>query len=369
MNDKYKCDTCNTTYKTKAHYAQHLKTLKHNKNILKSFLCKKCNKMYTSQYTYDRHVSQTHTNDQGSNLDLDDDRIIDKQLVHRQDRVQDTVMSKYDKDLEMLKTVFELKHKNVIQKYEKDLMVKDFEKKLLVEKYEKKICQQKVESLEKTIVDLKKDKVFNQGVIKTAVNGLTYARKYYTTAPELKQLDNYDDLNPGNDEDELIELLLFYSRQGKLEVYLGDFLVKIYKKIDPNDQSLWSTDMSRLTFIVRQLLKKKLDWRYDKKGIKVSNTIINPLLDNIKTILKKYSDHINDVINGKKTVNLQDSEEVYESEGEYERDTKELDNNEKMKLVDNQQVAVQIITTIDNKTLVKNIVKYISSHLSLTPSE
>lgn len=355
IKNKYECKKCETSYKTKFQYSQHLKTQKHKKNSGDIFECKRCNKKFVKKYNYERHLLLIHTDKNISNNDPENDQIVDKKSdIDILDKFKnDKNLSEYDKDLEMLKTVFELKHK--VQQCE-------YEKKLLVETYEKKMCQQKVESLKKTIVDLKKDKVFNQGVIKTAVNGLTYARKYYTTAPELKKLDNYDELG---EEDKLIELLLFYSKQGKLEVYLGDFLVKIYKKTDPTNQSLWSTDLSRLTFIVRQLLKKKMDWRYDKKGIKVSNTIITPLLDNIKTILKKYSDRLNDQITGKKTIKSQDSEDGYCSESEDDRD-KELDNNERMKLVDNQQVAVQIITTIDNKTLSRNIVKYISSHLSLT---
>jgi len=75
-----------------------------------------------------------------------------------------------------------------------------------------------------------------------------------------------------------------------------------------------------MTFIVRQILKKKIDWRYDKKGIRVCKIIIDPLLSSIKTVLRQYCDRINEKITGKKELHLSESENVYDSESEYERD-------------------------------------------------
>lgn len=124
-----------------------------------------------------------------------------------------------------------------------------------------------------------------------------------------------------------------------------------------------TTDIARLTFLVKQLLKKKSDWHYDKKGIKVCNTIINPLLSNIKTILKKYNDSLYDMINDKQISNSESDEEY---EYPHHKKSFDLDNNDKLKLVNEQQIIVQIIADIDNNVLSKNIIKYISPLLSLT---
>ena len=76
------------------------------------------------------------------------------------------------------------------------------------------------------------------------------------------------------------------------------------------------------------------------------------------------------MINCKKNDNSDsDSEGEYESQSDYDRhkNPPELDNNDKMKLVSDQQLIVQIITDINNKTLSKEIIKYISPLLSLMP--
>ena len=391
-------------------------TKKHKNTLDATIICQLCSKVFSTKANRDRHFKKMHsltspiitptpttltpttTNTTSSliptalhaltslspdmsNMDkYENDSIVDKQ-------------SKYDKELDLLKIVYELKHENEILKLEKDnaSLKQDkiiLEKENQIQKCEKELYKQKSEIHEK-------DKIFAQDIARTtakttftAVNGLTYVKEHYPNAPVLKKLDKY---NLGDDS-ELIESLLFYSGKGTLSNYIGDFLIKFYKKNDPNDQSLWTTDIARLTFIVRQILRKKIDWHYDKKGIKVCNTIINPLLSNIKTILKKYINDINDVINGKSNCltnsnsssnssNPYDSDEEsdteYDSKDDYEqhknrhirRNENKLDNNDKLKLVGDQQVAVQIITNIDNKLLSKDIIKYISPHLSLSSSK
>ena len=373
----YYCKLCNISDISKKQYDKHLQTKKHKKILDGSTVCKFCKKIFTTKTNRDKHLRKIHHTD--PNVEniikiLPDDKEDDDKIVDKND--------KYDKELDLLKMVYELKHENTIKdnvilkkdndilKLEKDNVILKLEKdnQIQKEQFEKELYKQQSKIHEN-------DKIFAQDVARstikttdTAVNGLTYVRKNYPNAPILKKLDKYDF---GEDDDELIKLLLFYSRKGTLSHYIGDFLIKFYKKNDPNDQSLWTTDIARLTFLVKHILRKKDDWHYDKKGIKVCNTIINPLLSNIKTILKKYNDDMYDIINGKKTVDDSDSEGEYESQSDYERhkNPPELDNNEKIKLVNDQQIIVQIITDINNKMLSKDIIKYISPLLSLSPSK
>lgn len=373
---QYYCDICNNLYNSKKHYTNHLQTKKHKKMLCQMIVCQICTKTFSTKANRDRHFKRMHISNNelaevsapipvpvsttgtiAHDHNTDDDNIVDKKC-------------KYDKELDLLKMVYELKHENEILKLEKDnaSLKQDkiiLEKENQIQKCEKELYKQKSEIHEK-------DKIFAQDIARTtvkttytAVNGLTYVKEHYPNAPVLKKLDKYD---LGEDA-ELIELLLFYSRKGTLSNYIGDFLIKFYKKNDPNDQSLWTTDIARLTFIVRQILRKKIDWHYDKKGIKVCNTIINPLLSNIKIILKKYVNDINDLITGK--ISGAESDAMSESDSEYElhKHHHELDNNDKIKLVNNQQTVVQIIADIDNKLLAKDIIKYISPHLSLSSSK
>ena len=67
------------------------------------------------------------------------------------------------------------------------------------------------------------------------------------------------------------------------------FIVSYYKKEDPSEQSIWSSDVSRLTYIIKEFLdSKKSVWNHDYKGIKVKFSIINPILQHIKTKIEEY---------------------------------------------------------------------------------
>ena len=67
---------------------------------------------------------------------------------------------------------------------------------------------------------------------------------------------------------------------------MGDFIIKVYKKEKPSEQSIWNTDSSRLTYIIKDLINKKSSkWKIDKKGIKTKKFLIKPLLKHIKIIL------------------------------------------------------------------------------------
>lgn len=214
-------------------------------------VCKICIKIFTTKTNRDKHLRKVHHMDPSSTNISPDNADENDEIVDKKDQ--------YDKELDLLKMVYELKHENnvkdnVILKLEKDNVILKLEKdnQIQREQFEKELYKQKSEIHEK-------DKIFAQDVARstiktadTAVNGLTYVRKNYPNAPILKKLDKYEF---GEDDAELIKLLLFYEKKGTLSHYLGDFLIKFYKKNDPNDQSLWTFNKRTYSFIERGFKK------------------------------------------------------------------------------------------------------------------
>ena len=87
----------------------------------------------------------------------------------------------------------------------------------------------------------------------------------------------------------LIASLVYNFNNNCLHKYLGDFIVKYYKKNDPAQQSLWNSDVSRLTYIIKELLvSKESIWNHDYKGVQTKNYIVNPLLKHIRTCIDEY---------------------------------------------------------------------------------
>ncbi len=86
----------------------------------------------------------------------------------------------------------------------------------------------------------------------------------------------------------LIEVIVMYHNNNQLVSFIGDYIIKTYKKENPKDQSLWTTDMARLTYIISEICKDRNIWIYDKKGVKVKKIIIEPVLQYIKDQLLDF---------------------------------------------------------------------------------
>lgn len=119
-----------------------------------------------------------------------------------------------------------------------------------------------------------------------------YIQQNYSNAPPLTKLDNYSLIEQGNEnESDLISNLIYNYNHSQLDKYLGNFLVKYYKKDDSSKQSIWNSDVSRMTYIIKELLEnKKSIWNHDYKGVKTKEYIITPL---VKYIREYIADHLN----------------------------------------------------------------------------
>lgn len=172
-----------------------------------------------------------------------------------------------------------------------------------------------------------------------------YIQQNYSDAPVLTQLADYSVILDNNDgellaDDELINNLIYNHNHKNLYKYLGDFLVKYYKKKDSTKQSIWNSDVSRMTYIIKELLAdKKSLWNHDYKGIKTKQYIINPLLQYVKKYITDYIDN-------------------------YVLDLKNLSAKQCQLIAERQLTLGYIMQYIDNG-LPEDIVKYIAPHFHL----
>lgn len=262
------------------------------------------------------------------------------------------------------------KHKLLEEQFEKyklerDLEFKNKEETLILKseveklKAELEMMKKKEHLYENHIDTLKIENKFQKqliesagGMIKKSMNTMSYLLLNYNTAPQLESLPDYSIIS--KDTESLIKNLIYYHKKGNFEKYIGDFIVKQYKKDDPKLQSLWSSDIERLNYFVRELMNSnnndcnsntsnndvKMNWTIDKKGLKVKNSIIDPLLEYIRIIGDRYLQEKNETI-GELTL-------------------KEAEN-----LVNDMQEIGDINLSIKNKTVSQNINKYIAPYFYL----
>ena len=196
-----------------------------------------------------------------------------------------------------------------------------------------------------------KENDFNQNLIsttgsliKSSMNTFSYLLKNYADAPLLKPLKDFSALEYYNDDDKLIKNLAFHQKNQNLSEFLLEFIVKSYKKEDPSQQSVWNSDTSRLTYAVKELWNEKDNWSVDKKGIKTTKSVIEPILNHIKKIIRTYMNlHVEDIYH--------------------------LDQSQHESFLENLQILNDIITKIDDKSLANSIIKLMAPHFYLNKDE
>ena len=125
-------------------------------------------------------------------------------------------------------------------------------------------------------------------IVKTSVNALSYIHTNYKNAPLLEPINDYSIIKRNNETQTIENILMYYHTNGKLVEHLGNILVAQYKKENPSEQSIWNSDCARLSYIIRKLVDNKPDWITDKKGYKLRESVIDPLLDYLKVIVQQY---------------------------------------------------------------------------------
>ena len=290
------------------------------------------------------------------------------------------------------------------QTIENEMKIKLLEEKIKIAEEKAKSAEEKMKSAEEKVKNvqiilkeqiniLKTENTFHKqlinsagGLIGKSMNAMSYLLLNHNNAPTLKPLEDYSIIS--KDEESLIKNLIYHHRKKTIKKYIGDFLVEQYKKDNPNLQAIWSSDTERVNYFIRELTKTKDNnikeednknkivvnkknnklmreieestciviktkknekydsgiWSIDKKGIKVIESIIEPLLQYIQKIGSKY---INDKSKEIEYMKINDAINVSK---------------------DMQDIGI-IICGIKNKSIALDINKYIAPHFYLNKSE
>ena len=177
------------------------------------------------------------------------------------------------------------------------------------------------------------------GLVKKSVSALTFVVNNYDGAPALQTI-SFDDIPSfKNTENNIVEDILSAYKHKTLGSYLGNFIVIYYKKDDPKSQSIWNTDDSRLTYLIKELLSNKSsNWIIDKKGVKTKEYLIDPILSHVKKLLISFQANLVIPDLNKNSVELEF-------------------------LLENSKKIIDLINDIDDGVVGKEILKYISAHL------
>lgn len=304
---KYHCTECNYSTEFSSNWCRHNKSKIHikksdksdnklyqaprsslklpdaleNKKIIE-FICEYCGGKYSKQSNLTRHISICTLKQNGSNETI--------------------------KKLEMKNKFIKLKKENEMLKKENMLLAKENE--------------------------FHKQLVISAGnVIQSSMSTVNYLILNCNNAPLLEPLKDYSILE---EKEKFISNIIYHYKENKIDQYLGNFLVKQYKTKDPAKRSNWNSDTSRLTYINRELVNNKPNWVIDKKGVKMTEIIIDPYVRYIKNLCQKKFDEIKKEF----TSDVDTTKNIFEK----------------------MTILTGIIQNINNKSLSNNINKYLAPH-------
>lgn len=235
---KYKCKPCKYSTYDQSNYNRHMKSKIHEDTKIKisdsssdteslNFICE-CGKKFMHASSLSRHKKKCNNTEQGTTKLSDSKDQEMKQLMNKVNSLIDEVTS--------LKTqINESKHIIPVTNINKNTYIK--------------------------------------------ISVKNYIKQYWPNAPAIAELENPNEVEDEDSDRSLINALVYNYNNNSLPTYLGNYIAKNYKKEDPSQQSVWTSDVPRLNFLVKELIANgDSEWIDDIKGKKVKNYIVNPFL-------------------------------------------------------------------------------------------
>ncbi|AYV81299.1 MAG: hypothetical protein Harvfovirus26_7 [Harvfovirus sp.] len=298
----FKCDDCDYVTKSQYSFDKHILTDKHKKNVennidLKKYLaiekkkmqhiCDKCGGGFLYSSLLIRHAKSC------SGKNVSD---TDKQKITR---LEDEVKNLTNSNTELLKDKYnsleELrKEKDKLLeelRKEKDDVICALQNEIKVLQGDKeKILHRLYENKTSEIKEVKNYSPQNSQAAKdineTKMSKVKYLQKFCGMCPAIQKI--IEPIGLEEKEEDIIINSLNNHEMDAFDQYIGDFLIKKYKKEDLRTQPLWCTDVSRITYNIRQEIGDNIYWYNDEKGLKTRQQLIDPTLSYIRNILQKY---------------------------------------------------------------------------------
>lgn len=286
---QYKCKSCNYLTVNCYDYKKHELTQKHISNITKKNTTKKSENTYTCKYCGNIYKSSSG---------ISRHRAI---CVEKEKEIE----SHKRKELET-----ENKHKTQII----ELLTED--KKNLIE-----------------------DKKSLTTIATSSTGALSFLVKNYSNAPNITKFDNFSLLKYESTGD-MANMLAYKQKKNIFGEYITEILLEHYKKENPSEQSIWNSDVSRLSYIVKDTDKKNISvWIQDKKGNIVTEYAIDPLLKHVHT-------------------------KITENQNRLTKKTEKTGPNElELEIMEN---SYNLLADIENGESTKDILKCLASHFYIT---
>jgi len=312
----YNCDLCNYTTNKKSHYDKHLTTIKHTNKIINNcpenniIFNKETKNRKNNKIPNDKKIKKNKVT--GNEIILENENILLEN--HNLKTKCNYLETKYKEAIEIIEinndnnkiiieTLEQLKIANeaaiinkqqIVTKEDMDILRQEIKEKRVQDNNNlfqanfnlnqiiNIYCDNAIPLTQPNCFDLYSDYIVNKYKIDVSK---------YTN----KNICTYDENCPGNCNKEYMcpkkskiakEIIKCNNNNSKIKScadLISSIIVHNYVKSNKQEQSIWNTDINRLTFIIKQVIDNKNNWYDDKKGNKINTILISPLIDFFKS--------------------------------------------------------------------------------------
>jgi hypothetical protein len=275
-NKKYKCDFCDSDFTLKTNLRRHEKYMCR----IKMELDKKENEkiLYVEKQLGESKQQLSNIEKEYMMIKIESGLTI-KQLKEDLDKTKtnsELIIKQLREDQDKMKT-------------ESELMIKQLKKQLdTVNKKYEKVSNDLFEILKKDKEYFQENQKASTSTIDKSLDALSYLMKYRKEAPKLQQLTHQNAKDLLTEEKRLYDYLMWHNGEGTLHQYIGDIVLKYIKKDNPDDQSVWNSDVSRLTYLIMDLVDGEQEWKRDPDGALFTEYVITPIVNHLKEYLNGF---------------------------------------------------------------------------------
>ena len=299
----FNCTHCKYSTKYKCNYIKHTETKKHKKIIYEIMASGLQNeKVYKPMYKNNSEPVQTRPNPSEVNIAKSNTlyNIITTKLLHLHKKEITLLIG------ECIYCGLCMSHNRSLPKHFKSCQVKinydKFTDIININKvHENKIIdnvklikglKSKIKSLEKDVEFYQKTLNDSKVIVKGNLSAFAFINKNYTktpvlTKPNFKLLKGFKEIGDKG-QPKFIENMVYKFINKIAHEEIGDIICDYYKKDDPKLQSLWVTDPSRNSYVIRSKVNDNTLWVKDRGGNDSRQLTIDPVIVKLKKQLINY---------------------------------------------------------------------------------
>jgi hypothetical protein len=189
----------------------------------------------------------------------------------------------------------------------------------------------------------------NIGNTMNMMSAIKYINENYLNTKPLKMLEPQSAKNlllaQASDKHSVEEFMVYYYDKNLFHKFIGEIIKDEYKQENPEEQQFWTTDVSRLSFVVRRVMQEnESKWIKEPEGKMVKKYIVSPILAEVKKMIDEYHIYCKEKMRiNKNTLKLLEME----------------------KLLDSSITCEKISSDIGNQLFDDPVLKYIAPHFKL----